>query len=579
MANEVTIHVTAKDQTGPAFDSAKKGATGFGKVLGDVGKIAGGFLAAGAIQAGVGALLGGFSSSVKAASDLGESLNAVNKIFGDSADKILKWGDESANAFGLSQRAFNQMATPLGAMLKNSGLAMDQVADRTIELTKRASDMASVFNTDVEDALGAITAALRGESDPIEKFGVSLNAAAIEAKALEMGLVPVEKNMTQIREAQIDVEKAQRKAKETAKEYGKNSLEARDANLDLTKAQEKLSTAMAGSTGELTSAIKQQAAYALIMEQTESVAGDFASTSDDLANKTRIQKARQEELQAVIGEKLIPVQLKLTEIKLKLVDAIATKVIPVLEELYRKHWPAVQLALVDVEKAIGDVVAFVKEHWPEISAVMGFVADYVSTRVEGMIQVIGAIVEIVTSVVNLVSALVHGDWSRAWNEMKDIAAASVDLLIGYLKATLGNIPQIALGLVSEAADAGLALGKGLANGVIRGVNSLLNRLSGSTLIPAISAPLIGEVTPAVRIPSLGTIPELRSGHPFIPFDNFPAMLHKGERVLTAEENARGGMGGSVVVNVYGSILSERELVRIIRDNGLNGGFSGVFAPA
>jgi hypothetical protein len=38
---------------------------------------------------------------------------------------------------------------------------LDKVADSTIDLTKRAADLASVFNTDVDVAMSAINQALR----------------------------------------------------------------------------------------------------------------------------------------------------------------------------------------------------------------------------------------------------------------------------------------------------------------------------------------------------------------------------------------------------------------------------------
>lgn len=35
---------------------------------------------------------------------------------------------------------------------------------------------------------------------------------------------------------------------------------------------------------------------------------------------------------------------------------------------------------------------------------------------------------------------------------------------------------------------------------------------------------------------IGTIPRLRVGIDYVPYDDFPALLHKGEAVLTASEN-------------------------------------------
>lgn len=189
--------------------------------------------------AGVGAVVFA-GNAVDAATDLGESVNAVNKIFGTSAKAITDWGEENANAFGLTRSAFNQLATPLGAMLKNSGIAIDQVADSTITLTKRAADMASVFNTDVNVALEAIQAGLRGESDPLEKFGVGLNAAKVEAQAMA--------------------------------DTGKTVASS------------------------LTDQEKMLARVNLILAQTVDVEGDYAETSDQLANATRNKNARFGEL-------------------------------------------------------------------------------------------------------------------------------------------------------------------------------------------------------------------------------------------------------------------------------------------
>src|SRR3970040_1753858 len=59
----------------------------------------------------------------------------------------------------------------------------------TLALSAAAEDARSHFNPDVNDALAAIQAGLRGEADPLERFGVRLSQAAVKAKALEMGLV------------------------------------------------------------------------------------------------------------------------------------------------------------------------------------------------------------------------------------------------------------------------------------------------------------------------------------------------------------------------------------------------------
>jgi len=71
------------------------------------------------------------------------------------------------------------------------GVPLDEVADKTINLSKRAADMAAVYNTDVTDAMGAVEAGLRGQNRPLLRYGVNIDAAAVKAKALSMGLIEV----------------------------------------------------------------------------------------------------------------------------------------------------------------------------------------------------------------------------------------------------------------------------------------------------------------------------------------------------------------------------------------------------
>jgi hypothetical protein len=203
-------------------------------------------------------------AAVRAASDLEESLNAVNVVFGDSAGEITAWGENAATQAGLAQSEFNAAAVRLGASLKNAGIPLDEVAGSTINLTQRAADLASVFGGDVNEALGAIASALRGEADPIERFGATVNAAAVEAKALELGL--------------------------------------------------------AGSTGEITEQIKVQARLAVIMEQTADVQGDFANTIETTANAVKVTRAEVTDLAAELGQELLPIAQAVIQNVLELVQ-------------------------------------------------------------------------------------------------------------------------------------------------------------------------------------------------------------------------------------------------------------------
>ncbi len=139
--------------------------------------------------AGIAAIGSQLGASVQAASELEQSIGGVQAIFGEAADDMLRFGEQAAQAVGLSANAANQLGATLGAQLTSFGFSIEETAARTQDLIQLGADLAATFGGPVSDAVGAISALLRGETNPIERYGVALNQTAIANEALAQGLI------------------------------------------------------------------------------------------------------------------------------------------------------------------------------------------------------------------------------------------------------------------------------------------------------------------------------------------------------------------------------------------------------
>ena len=194
--------------------------------------------------------------SIAAASDVNESISKIGVVFGQSGDAIIRWSEDAATAMGMSQATALEAAGTYGNLAVSLGLPQEQAAGMSTSLVQLAADMASFNNVPVDEALQALQSGLTGETEPLKKFGVNLNEAALKAKAMSMGLSD-----------------------------GKGPLDA---------------------------AAKAQASYALIMEQSTTAQGDFTRTSDGLANQTKISAAKLEDMKAKLGNALLPAMTAVT---------------------------------------------------------------------------------------------------------------------------------------------------------------------------------------------------------------------------------------------------------------------------
>ena len=194
--HQVKVSVVAETKN---FKRAFRGLSkdlGLNKLTASAKKVAGTFVQVGkaAVAAGAAASAAFAAISFKAiqmAGDLEQSTGAVEAIFKESADKVKGYASTAATTFGITRNEFQELATLLGAQLKNGGTPLDQLGDKTKDLITLGADLSAQFGGTTAEAIQSSSSALKGERDPIEKYGVSLKQAAIDAKAAELGFKKV----------------------------------------------------------------------------------------------------------------------------------------------------------------------------------------------------------------------------------------------------------------------------------------------------------------------------------------------------------------------------------------------------
>jgi hypothetical protein len=380
-------------------------------------------LAIGAIGAGAAVAL---KPAIDAASDLEETITKTQQLFGDASDEIIKFADTAAKKLGQSKQVAMDAAGTFAIFGKAAGITGSDLVKFSQDFTVLATDLASFFNTSPEEAITAIGAALRGESEPIRKYGVLLDQAILKDKALELGIIT-------------------------------------DTKQPLTPAERVL------------------AAQVAIYEQTTDAQGDFTRTSKGLANQQRILKAQLQNTVAAIGAQLLPVMTKIaTFVNEKLLPAI-DKLVSFLTQnglgkaidyIKTKFVPDALEALQNFAKAfaewVPDAARRLLENLPAIiSTVLQWILkDGVPKLIEysaklaialaGFTVLLG--IEVVKGlglfVVNLVKEL-PSIFGALFDGMKDTGSLIGGYLIDGIKAGLSKGLDIVLGAI-----------KGIINGVM-----------------------------------------------------------------------------------------------------------------
>lgn len=236
---------------------ATQAASGIDKATGSFDKFEQGMksmaIPAAAVATGVGAI---GIASINAASDLQQSMGAIDAVFGDSAGQIKDWARTASDAVGLSTSEYGNFAATIGAQLKNLGVPLDQVAGGTNDLIKLGSDLAATYGGTTTQAVDALSSALRGEADPAERYGLALNQTRVNAELAAQGL--------------------------------------------------------SGLTGEALTSAKAQIVMQLATEQAGGAVGQFGREADTVAGQQQRANAAWQDAAAALGQALLPYVTKVT---------------------------------------------------------------------------------------------------------------------------------------------------------------------------------------------------------------------------------------------------------------------------
>lgn len=191
-------------------------------------------------------------AAIGVASDLNEVQNVVDTTFGtDGAIKVNEWARNAAEAFGESELQAKQFTSTLGAMFKSMGVGQADMEEMSMSLAGLAGDMASFYNLDPTEAFEKLRSGISGETEPLKQLGINMSVVNLEAFAMSEGITKSYQEMTQAEQATLR--------------------------------------------------------YQYIMSATADAQGDFANTSDSLANQQRILQLEIQTLAAEIGQDLMPI--------------------------------------------------------------------------------------------------------------------------------------------------------------------------------------------------------------------------------------------------------------------------------
>ena len=420
-------------------------------------------------------------AAIGVASDLNEVQNVVDTTFGtEGAIKVNEWARNAAEAFGESELQAKQFTSTLGAMFKSMGVGQADMEEMSMSLAGLAGDMASFYNLDPTEAFEKLRSGISGETEPLKQLGINMSVANLEAFALSEGITTAYDSMTQAEQATLR--------------------------------------------------------YQYIMSATADAQGDFADTSDSLANQQRILQLEVQTLAAEIRQDLMPIAQEILIIARDGIQWIS-------ENKGALEGLAAAAGVAATAYGVWKATLKAEELYDKAAAgIKGITAALNGAEAAGGLTT--ALSGAGTAATGMGTTLQGALGPAGWATVAAVAGIGAIIAIVY---ELQQAQEEALASQYEYMDSLTSLADYKANGLVS-IDGTIDYATAAKMQEAGTFKRDDTVLKAAPGRKFTSIKELasrhQSGEDFVMADWTPAYLDYGERVLTASENAKyTAMGG------------------------------------
>lgn len=232
-------------------------------------------------------------------------------------------------------------------------------------------------------------------------------------------------------------------------------------------------------------------------------------------------------LKNTLGTAMIPIFQTVADIILENMPAI--------QDMMNQLAPILADMLKELAPMIGDLMPLIIDMLPTVvdlaKAIIPPILEIAQTVIPYLIEVINTFLPVIENIIDFISNVFAGNWKGAWDNIVNIFTGIWETMKSIFIAPI--------------------------NWIIDKLNQFIdwvNKIQIPEWVPEIGGK-------GLDIPH---IPQLKVGIDYVPYDNYPALLHQGEQVLTAEEAFRykQGKGDAAMEEIRNGI---RELVRMFKN--------------
>lgn len=282
-------------------------------------------------------------SAVSSANKLFIEYEGVSSVFGKAAGSVQAFAKTAAKTAGISEAAALSAAKGFGGFATTAGLASDQAAKFSIDLTKAAGDMASFYGGGTEASLSAIKSALMGQYEPMLKYNQQLTEASVRQEAFA---------------------------------------------LKLTNTTDKA----------LTPQQKTLAVQSLLMKGLGVATGDFVTYADSFDNAQQTMTANFENMKAAVGSSLLPVLGQLVAA----INPLIEKAGPLLFKVFQKLIPLFEI----VTESIGKILPALDPIINAFGLLIDVIVEIISVALPPLMAVFKALLPVLAPILNLFMTMV-----------------------------------------------------------------------------------------------------------------------------------------------------------------------------